>query len=302
VHVAFVRRSAALCAAALAASLLCACGVSASVPTFPKVARTAAQAQAPGDHTVTVEVQGRVRSLILHVPTKALAKRPLLLVFHGAEDTASGTEQSTDFETVSNKTGDLVAYLQGFDDTWNEGAGHTPAEQAGINDVAFTAAAIKKLETLVTFNHKRIVAVGFSNGALMVEDLGCHLAGDFALLVPVEGQLPVSVSSTCNPSRSVNVYEVHGTADASIPYNGGPFNGVGGGTTVLSAPASALRWATLDGCTAKPLVTWPFSTIKLTTYLGCKRNVAVTLRTIVNGTHQWGADIGTLVAEHVPAS
>jgi polyhydroxybutyrate depolymerase len=295
------RRAGSLGAAVLAATLLCACGASASVPTFPKVATTPRQASAPGDHAITVRVQGRARTLILHVPDRTIARRPLLLVFHGADDTASGTEQSTDFKAVSNRTGDLVAYLQGYQDTWNEGAGHTPAERAGVNDVAFTAAAVKRLEALVGFDHRRIVAVGFSNGALMVEDLGCKLAGTLSLVVPVEGELPVSVASTCAPSRPVNVYEVHGTSDGSIPYGGGAFSGVGGGTTVLSAPASAARWAALDRCARAPTVTRPFPAIALRRYASCKDGVSVTLRTIVGGTHTWGSNIGVLVAEHVPA-
>ena len=93
---------------------------------------------------------------------------------------------------------------------------------------------------------------------------------------------------------------MHGTADGSIPYGGGSFSGVGGGTTVLSAPASAARWARLDRCSATPKVTYPFSSIKLSRYSKCHRGVSVTLRTIVNGTHEWGGNIGTLVAELIP--
>lgn len=295
-----MRRLATLSGVALAMTLLCACGVSASTGPPPKVATTTAQAQAPGDHTINVTVQGRVRTLILHVPTRKVANRPLILVYHGADDTAQNTERETDFETVSNQSGELVAYLQGYADTWNEGAGHTPAEQAGIDDVAFTSAAIKRLEELIGFDHKRIVATGFSNGALMVEDLGCKLASTLALIVPVEGELPVSVAATCAPARSINVYEVHATGDGSIPYNGGSFAGVGGGTTVLSAPKSVARWAQLDDCAATPTVTYPFSSIKLTTYDKCARGVTATLRTIIGGSHEWGQNIGLLVEAHIP--
>ena len=136
------RRLAIVSAIALATTLLCACDVNASTGTLPKVARTPAAASAPGDHTIDVTVQGRTRVLILHVPALSVRNRPLILVYHGALDTASGTEQSTDFAQVSNTNGELVAFMQGYENTWNEGAGHTPAEQAGIDDVAYTAAAI----------------------------------------------------------------------------------------------------------------------------------------------------------------
>jgi polyhydroxybutyrate depolymerase len=252
----------------------------------------------PGDHTVTLTVGNLMRSLILHIPANPpVADRALILVFHGADDTAANTIGETDFEQVANKNGELVAFMQGYDDTWNEGAGHTPAEQAHVNDVAFTSAAITKLEGLVPFDHSRVAVVGFSNGALMVEDLGCHLAGKLALIVPVEGPLPVSVSSTCAPSRPLSVLEIHGTADNAIPYDGGPFVGVGGGTTVLSAPSSAARWAVLDHCSSTPTVTDPSSTISLTTYSKCHGGVSVTLRTINGGGHEWGNNIGQLVTK-----
>ena len=296
------KRAAACFAVAVVVTGRAGCGGSgASAAPPPKVATTPRQASAPGDHTVDVTVQGRVRTLILHVPVRQVAGRPLILVYHGADDSAAHTEQTTDFASVSDSTGDLVAFMQGYQDTWNEGAGHTPAEQAHVNDVAFTDAAIARLETLVTFDHKRIVATGFSNGALMVELLGCARAKTFALVVPVEGELPVTVSARCKPARSVNVYEIHGTADAAIPYGGGPFAGVGGGTTVLSAPASVARWATLDRCARIPTITHdPAASITLTTFGGCSRNVRVTLRTIVGGVHQWGSNIGVIVAGHVP--
>jgi polyhydroxybutyrate depolymerase len=296
-----VRRLAIVSAIALATTLLCACDVNASTGHLPKVARSPAAASAPGDHTIDVTVQGRTRVLILHVPTLSVPNRPLILVYHGALGTATATEQSTDFAQVSNTTGELVAFMQGYENTWNEGAGHTPAEQAGIDDVAYTAAAISELEHLVTFNHARIAATGFSNGALMVEYLGCRLARTLALIVPVEGELPVSVSAGCAPARSINVYEIHGTADSAIPYDGGPFNGVGGGTTVLSAPQSVARWAKLDGCNATPKVTSQSSSITLTKYSRCRRGVSSTLRTIVGGVHEWGSNIAVLVTQHLPA-
>jgi polyhydroxybutyrate depolymerase len=292
------RLAAAAGVGALALALLSACGSSASPAQNTTGTTAAPTTMTPGDHVVDVAVGGRSRSFILHVPPQpATAHRPLILVFHGAEDSDVSTVQGTDFEQVADTHGEVVAFLQGYEDTWNEGAGHTPAEQAHVNDVAFTAAAISKIETLVTFDHQRIVAAGFSNGALMVEDLGCRLAGELSLIVPVEGELPASVSATCDPARPISVYEIHATADGVIPYGGGPFHGVGGGTTVLSAPASASRWAALDGCAPPPTTSSPASGVRLTGYSGCSGRVTVQLRTIEGGAHQWTSDIGLLVTE-----
>jgi polyhydroxybutyrate depolymerase len=285
--------AAAVGAATLAMSLLSACGASTSNPPATNTTGTTAtpHTMTPGDHVVGITVDGLSRSFILHLPpAPAVANRPLILVFHGAGDSDLSTARGTDFEKVADQHGEVVAFLQGYADTWNEGAGHTPAEQAHVNDVAFTSAVIAKIETLVTFDHQRIVAAGFSNGALMVEYLGCRLAEQLILIVPVEGELPVSVSANCAPSRPVSVYEIHGTADSVIPYGGGPFHGIGGGTTVLSAPASAARWATLDHCSGTALVAGTS-----VDYASCRGGATVTLDTIAGGSHQWGANIGVLV-------
>ena len=77
----------------------------------------------PGDHHETLTVGGLARSFVLHVPpTPGVANRPLLLVYHGRGDTAQSTEAETDFREVADQTGEVVAFLQGVDDRWNEQA------------------------------------------------------------------------------------------------------------------------------------------------------------------------------------
>jgi len=282
--------------AALVATLLGASGAQgASLASGPAIA---SRGLSPGDHTVTLTVGHRLRSLIVHVPSRVVPNRPLLLIYHGINGTSQKTEYQTDFASVADQTGEVVAFLQGYDDSWNEQAGHTPAAMAHVNDVAYTAAVIAKLERLVSFDHKRIVAVGFSNGALMVEDLGCRLAGTLAMIVPVEGELAAVTSPGCRPARPISVYEIHGTADTAIYYNGGPING--NGTVVLSAPKSVARWATLDHCGPTPRKTNVSSSITLTAYAGCRNHVTVVLHTIIGGVHQWGNDIGEVVHSVLP--
>jgi polyhydroxybutyrate depolymerase len=252
-----------------------------------------------GTRTLTITSGGHTRTFLLDVPSGA-GPHPLVLVYHGATDTAANTIGETDFSTLSTEKGWIIAYPQGYQDTWNEGAGNTPAHAAGYNDVVFTQQILRYVEAHYTVDRRRIAAVGLSNGALLTELLGCRIASQLTLIVPIEGQLPVSVSPGCRPSRPVSVFEIHGTADTTIPYGGGHFDGVGGGTTVLSAPASVRRWATLDGCrTGSSAQTSGSST--LTSYPGCGSGVAVTLDTIHGGTHEWTPGIAVLVSRQFSA-
>jgi polyhydroxybutyrate depolymerase len=266
------------------------------------VVATPARAALPiaGDQTVTITVDGVPRTLLLHVPPgPATPDRPLLVVFHGRGETAAMTASTTDFEQVADRTDEVVAFLQGYDDSWNPQVG--PYWTGKPDDVAFVLAAIARLESLVAFDHARIVAVGFSFGALLSQDLGCRLAGTFAMIVPVEGELPSALSVRCAPSRPLPVYEVHGTADPTIPYGGGLFGTKRSGFHLLSAPSSAARWAQLDGCASAPSVEWVAPTVELTSYRHCRNHASVTLRTLVGGVHDWGSDIGWVVHQALPA-
>jgi polyhydroxybutyrate depolymerase len=247
----------------------------------------------------TVKVaDGLVRDYLLYLPPGGAKDSPLTLVYHGADATAEQAVGETDFVQAAAKDGSVVAFLQGYDDTWNEGAGDTPAHAAGMNDVEFTADVLHQIEQHHSIDPTRVAAAGFSNGALLAELLGCRLAGSLTLIVPIAGPLPVSVSPGCRPKLPISVLEMHGTADDAIPYAGGRFYGVGGGTTVLSAPASAARWAKLDGCRKQSKSSEASSQpAEITSYTGCREHVAVALRTLEGVGHGWPEHIGTLVAE-----
>jgi len=253
------------------------------------------RALAPGDHTFNLTVQGIHRSFILHVPPgPAAVQRPLVLVYHGSRASAQGTIGVTNFVGESNKNGELVAFLQGVNDHWNEYSG--VFRGGGINDVTYTLDVIRVIEAKVPFDHARIVASGFSNGALMVESLGCQLATTIAMVVPVEGQLTTSMVKRCRPARAISVYEIHGTADATIAYGGGGILGA------LSAPKSAAKWASYDHCATRPATTKPNRGMEITTYTKCRGSVKVMLRTIIGGVHRWTPGIGEIVAAAFPWS
>lgn len=253
-----------------------------------------------GTRTATITSQGRSRTFLVDAPSGA-GPHPLVLVYHGAGDTAAHTIAETDFSTLAAEKGWIIVYPQGFDDTWNEGAGNTPAHAAGVNDVFFTEQILRYMEAHYAVDRRRLAVVGESNGALLAQLLGCRIASQLTLIVPIEGQLPTSVSHDCAPSRPISVFEIHGTADASIPYGGGHFNGIGGGTTVLSAPASARRWATLDRCRTGSPARHESGSSTFTGYSGCRFATSVVLDTIRGGVHEWTPGIALLVARQFSA-
>jgi polyhydroxybutyrate depolymerase len=252
-----------------------------------------------GAHSMTLKVDNLQRTFIVEVPKKTVAHRALVLVFHGATDTASNTITETNLLPEVAARGGVVVFLQGYEDSWNEGSGQTPASLAQVNDVAFTAAVITRLRTLLPFDSRRVAAIGFSNGAIFVEDLGCHQASAISLIIPVEGELSTVQSASCAPARPLSVYEIHQTGDPIIPYDGGYFESSIGYDTMLSAPKSVARWAHLDGCSKGPVTAKSSSTVSLTKFSKCRGGATVTLRSIDGNEHSWPPDFGQLVVQQL---
>ena len=226
---------------------------------------------------------------------------PLVLVYHGAGGTAISMASQTGLLSIAEQQHNMiVAFLQGYDETWNDDAGDPAAEAAGINDVAFTTAVLTRIESSYGVNMRDVVATGISNGAIFTELLGCRAAADLTLIVPVEGQMAPTFSNSCRPRKPISVYEIHATADPAIPYTGGTFSGSGGPVTVLSAPASAARWATLDGCNAKKRTNSRSGDSILTKYVeGCRAGVTVTLQSIQGGAHEFPSNFGRTLVKQI---
>jgi polyhydroxybutyrate depolymerase len=281
-------RGIAMLAACLTTLALVACGHSTHAN-----AQAVPAAHPAGVRTESIEVGGMRRTFLLDVPA-GRTPMPLVLVYHGDQQTAVETETG-DWNGVAGQEHEIVAFLQGVDDTWNAGLNDNAAGNAGADDLAFTRAVLRRIEARYRVDKTRVAAVGFSDGAFLTDLIGCRLAGQVRLIMPMEGELPSSVSPNCRPSRPVSVYEVHATADPFVPYSGGHIDGDPTAPTVLSAPAAVARWAALDHCTAGPSSTnRGASTLK--TWARCARGARVTLDTIHGGRHDWPPTVGEIVA------
>ena len=93
----------------------------------------------------------------------------------------------------------------------------------------------------------RIYSTGLSDGALFTSLLACTMNDRFAAFAPVAG---VVMPTPCHPGRPVPIMAFHGTADPTLPFNGGtpgttppPVNLHGPGY-----PANVQAWAVKDGC------------------------------------------------------
>jgi len=246
----------------------------------------------PIEHITTPD--GRTRDYVLHVPSpEPSGPRPLVLMFHGGSGTAQGMEGIAHFDQISDEHGFIAVYPQGWERSWNDHVGNTPAEKAGVDDVAFVGALLDRLESTLPVDPRSVAVTGLSNGGLLSELLGCTLAPRLAVIAPVAASMPQAVAPTCAPSRPVSVLEIHGTDDPFIPYGGGQGKGFGGGAPVVSAEDSNAEWARLDRCGSAastsrlPDAAHDGTEVVVSTHSGCDGGAAVELYTVQGGGHTW---------------
>lgn len=242
-------------------------------------------ASQPRDATWTVGG----RSVKVHVPASydPTARTPIVINLHGYASDGADQARVSKMIALSDAKGFIAVHPEGHDSPrgWNAGVCCGSAATSGTNDTQWISSVIDELETKVCVDSDRVFATGLSNGAFMAQRLACELSDRIAAIAPVAGVVGIT---TCNPTRPVPVFEVHGTSDNVVPYNGGGFNGNEPVATTIN------RWATHNGCTAAPATTFDHGDATCVTRGGCTDGADVTLCTIDGGGHQWpgGESIG----------
>jgi polyhydroxybutyrate depolymerase len=244
----------------------------------------------PSSSTLDIEVAGRARTVIVHVPTgyTGSTKEPLVLNMHGSGSTALEQEGLTAMDATADRGSFIVAYPQGL---ISEGTGfdwNVPAEplvggrqvpKGAPDDVAFLTDLVPALEGRYCIDGTRVYATGFSGGARMASQLACDSSGVFAAVAPVSG---LRRPTPCPTSRAVPVLSFHGTADPADPYLGH-----GQEYWTYSVPQAASLWARQDHCSSTPETTSPAPALTLTQYGGCSGGARVQLYAITGEGHEW---------------
>ncbi|OBF60733.1 esterase [Mycobacterium sp. 852002-50816_SCH5313054-b] len=200
------------------------------------------------DLSATLRSGGLDRTYTLHVPPGEPVG--LVLSLHGGGGTGAGQQGLTDFDAVADANHLLVAYPDGFDKSWADGRGASPADRHHVDDVGFLVALAGKLQRDYNIAPGHVFATGMSNGGFMTNKLACERADVFAAIAPVAGTLGTGVA--CHPSRPVSVLAAHGTADPLVPFNGGDVRGRGGVSHAVAATSMVNAWRSVDGCQGDP--------------------------------------------------
>ena len=245
-------------------------------------------AASPRDLPGTFRSGGMDRTYTLHVPPGNPVG--LVLNLHGGGGTGTGQQGLTDFDTVADAHSLLVVYPDGYDKSWADGRGASPADRRHVDDVGFLVALAGKLQTDYGIAAGHVFVTGMSNGGFMSNRLACDRADVFAAIAPVAGTLGSGV--VCNPSRPVSVWEAHGTADPLVHFNGGDVHGRGGVSHSISAANVVNKWRTVDGCQGDPSVealpsVGDGTVVHRFDFPSCAASTEVVFYQVDNGGHTW---------------
>lgn len=223
------------------------------------------------------------RTYLLHIPRgyRDTVGQALVLNFHGHGSNAEQQQYRTGFSALADTYDVIVAYPQGVvGPDQRTGWATGPSWNPQTNDVLFASDLLNHLQSTLCINPHKIFAAGFSNGGGMTNVLACKLAGRFAAFASVSGAYP-AMPGGCHSTRPVPFFEMHGTGDRIVPYDGSFFKGYPPVTLWLQ------QWAKRDGCTVGPTVFFNQNNVIGEKWTGCRNHVTIVHYQIGGMGHIW---------------
>ncbi len=248
-----------------------------------------------------IYTQGYKRNYNLHIPTNYDGQNalPLVVVIHGAFDTAEGVEKVTQFSALADRANFIVLYpngisLLGFLQHWNAGHCCGKAAQINIDDVGFVAAAIKATIKRLKVAPDKIYMIGFSNGGMFVHrfaaEKGGMLAGAAVLAGSIcsHGDEDYANWQIPPPEVPLPMLLMHAEDDESVPFYGEQSQRGGGPSTYCTVAESVAFWRQNNGCNDPAIERSLFEgTVCLKQWHHCNSTQVVELYAIKKWGHIW---------------
>lgn len=240
----------------------------------------------------SIQIDGIERKYIIYLPkTKIQAeeKLPLVLMLHGRFGTANLMMESYKMNAIADREKFALVYPDGYNRSWADGRGGTPADKNNIDDVKFIESVIQKVTANYPIDRNRIFITGHSNGGFMTQRMLIEKTHLFKAGVSVTAHISKNVLMNSTPTKPISVAFMSGTEDPLVPYEGGF---VVDGEEVLGAEDSTRRWVEWNECNKDAKVETinkerDETSLEIYTYKGCKENVEVKLYKLIGAGHMW---------------
>jgi len=162
-----------------------------------------------------------------------------------------------------------------------------PAALTNVDDFGFARALVRDVQAKLCIDAKKVYTTGYSNGCFISQGLIC-LAPDIFKASGC-GSGGIILETDCNRdfntfNTSIKVLEIHGTLDATVPYNGNALLGFPPVPENYAANRQRLQ------CKNGPRATFSRGRYSCEDYYNCKDGVTVEQCTVQRGTHDWFDD------------
>lgn len=229
------------------------------------------------------------RTFRVHRPATLPAGQrvPLVLVLHGGAGSGEQAEESYGWDATAGRDGFLVVYPDGIGRSWNAGPGCCGrAAREDADDIGFLEEVVADVVARAPVDNTRVFVTGMSNGGMMTYRLACT-STVFRAVAPVAGML----IGDCPSPAPVSLLHIHGEADRSVPWAGGPGRQDNGGTgrvpvRIDGPPITEVagNWRERAGCAA---FTERAEGSVTTRTAVCPGGRIVTLISVAGAGHQW---------------
>lgn len=254
----------------------------------------------PGNHWGEIEVDGRTRDFLLHVPESYgnTGPMPLMIVLHGGGGGSRGIARYTHISDIADREGFLVVYPKGVEGHWNCGRAieEYTAMRENVDDVRFIRELIDAIASALKVDRDRVYICGASNGGMMAFRLAIEAPELFAAVAPVIASIPLNIHQPDISGVPLPIMIVAGTEDGLVPWQGGHVrfrDRILG--EVVSVPESVRYWVGRNGCDSMPFIHYEDKNAEDGTRVRFERygggEAEVVLVAVEGGGHTWpGAD------------
>lgn len=229
---------------------------------------------------------GLYRKFRLYVPSiyNPSNQVPLILNLHGYTSNSAQQQAYANFMPIADTANFIVVSPDGTapfgSPFWNAGF-----SSSAVNDVQFLSNLIDSVKATYNINLNRVYSCGMSNGGIMSYYLACNLPNRITAIASVTGTM-LKAWSNCAPNRPFPVMQIHGTADATVPY--------AGNSTFEAIDTVVKKWQVYNSCSTTP-ITFSVANINLLDnstavrylYNNGQSNSTVELFKVANGSHSW---------------
>lgn len=191
---------------------------------------------------------GGEREASVHLPRELARDReyPLVVLLHGYS--ASGQLQDlylgisslvSEYEFILVIPDGTVEDSSAGNRFWNATDACCNFHGSTVDDVVYLSGLIDEALEELPIDAGRVYLFGHSNGGFMSYRMACDTPERITAIASLAGAT-FKDPSDCDPSEPVSVLQIHGTDDATIPYEGNE--------TMPSALESVEFWAAETGC------------------------------------------------------